>query len=251
MICTPAETRSSAARCAPSAGTASTPTTTLWARTSSASRSYGSTETRPIGCPSFDSSVSTTTAMLIPCSAKIEDEAIAWPRRPAPTSATLCWPWVRRIFRIASSRSSIEYPTPRLPNLPKFERSRRICVALMFVYSAISCEEILVLPIFRACVSTWRYRDRRAATPTFKRSATRPPFYWLYFVTALSVVPACLRLRLCNRTTERIRMDEVGKAPPSVDLHDRDPLAIFRFELWVAVDRDLPQLEAELIVRSR
>jgi len=43
-------------------------------------------------------------------------------------------------------------------------------------YSAISCDEILVLPIFRACVSTWRYRDRRAATPTFKRSATRPPF---------------------------------------------------------------------------
>jgi hypothetical protein len=29
-------------------------------------------------------------------------------------------------------------------------------------------------PIFRACVSTWRYRDRRAATPTFKRSATLP-----------------------------------------------------------------------------
>ena len=68
-----------------------------------ASRSYGSTETRPIGCPSFASSVSTTTAMLIPCSAKIEDEAIAWPSRPAPTSATLCWPCVRRILRIASS----------------------------------------------------------------------------------------------------------------------------------------------------
>ena len=46
-------------------------------------------------------------------------------------------------------------------------------------------------------------------------------------------------------------MDEVGKAPPSVDLDDRDPLPIFRFELWVAVDRDLLQLEAELTVRSR
>jgi hypothetical protein len=44
----------------------------------------------------------------------------------------------------------------------------------MFVYSAISCEEMRDFPIFRACVSTWRYRDRRAATPTFKRSATRP-----------------------------------------------------------------------------
>src|SRR5215813_9590452 len=66
----------------------------------------------------------------------------------------------------------------------------------MFVYSAISWEEILVLPILRACVSTWRYRDRRAATPTFRRSATRPP--WLDFVTAFSVVPGRLRLRLCK-----------------------------------------------------
>ena len=30
--------------------------------------------------------------MLIPCSAKIGELAIAWPRRPAPTSAMLCWP---------------------------------------------------------------------------------------------------------------------------------------------------------------
>ena len=119
----------------------------------------------------------------------------------------------------------------------------------MFVYSAISCEEILVFPIFRACVSTWRYRDRRAATPTFKRSATRPP--WLDFVTAFSVVPAALAARLCNRPAERIRVHVVDEAPPPVDLHDRDPLAVGGLELGVAVDRDLPQLEAELLVRSR
>src|SRR4029079_18321557 len=94
------------------------------------------------------------------------------PRRPAPTSAMLCWPWVRRILRISERSESTEYPTPRLPNLPNPERSRRICVALMFVYSAISCHEIRDLPILRACVSTWRYRLRRAATPTPKRSAT-------------------------------------------------------------------------------
>src|SRR5919109_3257165 len=64
------------------------------------------------------------------------------------------------------------YPTPRFPNLPNADRSRLIWVALMFVYSAISCEEIRCLPIFRACVSTWRYRDRRAATPTVSRSDT-------------------------------------------------------------------------------
>src|SRR5579862_7410551 len=68
----------------------------------------GSTVTWPIGCPTFAGSVSTTAAMLIPCSAKIDDDAIAWPSRPAPTSATLCWPCVRRILRITSSSASIE-----------------------------------------------------------------------------------------------------------------------------------------------
>src|SRR5512146_3259442 len=111
----------------------------------------------------------------------------------------------------------------------------------MFVYSAISCEEILVLPIFRACVSTWRYRDRRAATPTFKRSATRPPFFWLYFVTALSVLAVARSARLCNRPAQRVRMHVVGEAPLSVDLHHRDPLAVPRLELGIAVDRDLAQ----------
>ena len=46
-------------------------------------------------------------------------------------------------------------------------------------------------------------------------------------------------------------MDEVGEAPPPVDLHDRDPLPILRLELGVAVDRDLAQLEAELVACSR
>ena len=82
----------------------------------------------------------------------------------------LCWPCVRRIFRISERSRSIEYPTPRLPNRPKPERSRRIWVALMFVYSLISCDEIRSLPIFFAWVSTWRYRLRRAATPTVSRS---------------------------------------------------------------------------------
>src|SRR5436305_4682590 len=119
----------------------------------------------------------------------------------------------------------------------------------MFVYSAISCEEILVFPIFRACVSTWRYRDRRAATPTFKRSATRPPSF--DFVTAVSVVPAALAARLCNRPPQRVGVHVVDEAPPPVDLHDRDPLAVRRLQLGVAVDRDLAQLEAELLARSR
>ena len=40
-------------------------------------------------------------------------------------------------------------------------------------------------------------------------------------------------------------MDE---APPAVDLDDGDPLPVRRLELGLAVDRDLPQLEAELVV---
>jgi hypothetical protein len=39
----------------------------------------------------------------------------------------------------------------------------------------------------------------------------------------------------------------VDEAPPAVDLDDRDPLAVRGLELGVAVDRDLPQLEAELV----
>src|SRR6476659_9172619 len=82
----------------------------------------------------------------------------------------LCCPEVRRILRISAIRKSMLYPTPRLPNLPKPERSRRIWVALTLVYSPISCDEIESRPIFLACVSTCRYRDSRAATPTVSRS---------------------------------------------------------------------------------
>ena len=45
-------------------------------------------------------------------------------------------------------------------------------------------------------------------------------------------------------------MDVVDEAASAVDLHHRDPLAIRRFELGIAVDRDLPQVESELVVRS-
>ena len=40
----------------------------------------------------------------------------------------------------------------------------------------------------------------------------------------------------------------VDETPPAVDLHHRDPLAIRGLELGIAVDRDLAQLEAELVV---
>jgi hypothetical protein len=43
----------------------------------------------------------------------------------------------------------------------------------------------------------------------------------------------------------------VDETAPAVDLDDRDPLAVRGLELRVPVDYDLPQLEAELVARSR
>jgi len=56
---------------------------------------------------------------------------------------------------------------------------------------------------------------------------------------------------LCNRPAKGVGVHVIDEATPAVDLHDRDPLAVLRLELGVAVDRNLPQLEAEFVVRSR
>ncbi|HET9115652.1 MAG TPA: hypothetical protein VFN33_06120 [Gaiellaceae bacterium] len=39
----------------------------------------------------------------------------------------------------------------------------------------------------------------------------------------------------------------VDETPPAVDLDDRDPLPVRRLELGIAVDRDLAQVESELV----
>jgi hypothetical protein len=41
----------------------------------------------------------------------------------------------------------------------------------------------------------------------------------------------------------------VRETPPPVDLDDRDPLAVLGLEAGIAVDHDLLQLEAELVLR--
>jgi hypothetical protein len=43
-------------------------------------------------------------------------------------------------------------------------------------------------------------------------------------------------------------MHVIDETAPAVDLHHRNPLAVRRLELGIAVDRDLPQLEPELVV---
>jgi len=44
-------------------------------------------------------------------------------------------------------------------------------------------------------------------------------------------------------------MHVIDEAPLSVDLDDRDPLAVLRLEPRVAVDGDLAQFETELVAR--
>jgi hypothetical protein len=56
---------------------------------------------------------------------------------------------------------------------------------------------------------------------------------------------------LCNRATQGVRVDVVDEPPPSVDLDHRDPLPVRGLEPRVTVDRDLLQLEAELVARRR
>jgi hypothetical protein len=45
-------------------------------------------------------------------------------------------------------------------------------------------------------------------------------------------------------------VDVVDEAAPAVDLDDRDPFAVLGLEIRVAVDRDLAELEAELVLRG-
>ena len=80
----------------------------FFSRTASLMPRSSSITALPSGVPIFAWSVSKTAAIVIPCSAKIGELAIAWPRRPAPTRAMLCWPCVRRILRISLSSESIE-----------------------------------------------------------------------------------------------------------------------------------------------
>jgi hypothetical protein len=54
---------------------------------------------------------------------------------------------------------------------------------------------------------------------------------------------------LCELSPQRVRLDEVRERALAVDLDDRQPLAIASFQVGVAADVDLLQLEAELLVR--
>jgi hypothetical protein len=52
---------------------------------------------------------------------------------------------------------------------------------------------------------------------------------------------------LCNRSPEGVGLHVIREPAPAVDLHDRQPLAVFGLEGGVAGDVDLPQVEPELL----
>jgi hypothetical protein len=55
---------------------------------------------------------------------------------------------------------------------------------------------------------------------------------------------------LCGELApERVRLDVVGESANAVDLDDGEPFAIARFELGVAADVDLLELESELVAQ--
>ena len=84
-----------------------TPMTMFRSPTVSRRRASSLISTLPRRRPIFSGSLSKIAAMWMPCSAKIDELAIAWPSRPAPISAMLCCPWVRRILRISLSSESM------------------------------------------------------------------------------------------------------------------------------------------------
>src|SRR5207248_1204024 len=181
MIFTPDPTSSSATCCALSAGTAITPTMMFFSRTAVGSVRMSPTSIEPIAPPTFSRSLSKTAAMLIPCSAKIGDEAIASPNRPAPTV----------------TRS----------------------VVAEFVPWAVACDRAqpFCQPRVAPCVRPSQARPRGASLCSADPSA------------------------------ERVLVHVVHEDALAVDLDDGDQLAVARLQLGRAVDRDLLQLELELL----
>ena len=55
---------------------------------------------------------------------------------------------------------------------------------------------------------------------------------------------------MCEPATQRAGIHEVDERLLPVDLDDRDQLPVTSLELGIAVDRDLLQLEAELVPQS-
>ena len=74
---------------------------------------------RPARWPTCSGSTSKIATIWKPWSAKMSELAIAWPRCPAPNSAMLCWPEVRRILRISCDQRIDPVADAPLAELPE------------------------------------------------------------------------------------------------------------------------------------
>ena len=54
---------------------------------------------------------------------------------------------------------------------------------------------------------------------------------------------------MCELSTQGLRRNEVDERLHAVDLHHRNQLAVPRLELGIAVDRNLLELEPELVTK--
>ena len=165
--------------------------------------------------------------MLMPCSAKIGELAIAWPRRPAPMRAMLCCPCVRRIFRISPSSESIVVADAALAELPEGGEVapdlRRVDVRVLGDLLR-GDPRLPHLPGLRQHleVAGEAHRDHE---PSDDPPSLLPPL-WLCDTAGLCRRHHPLGVCLCNRLPERLGLDEVGEPAPPVDLDDRDPFAV-------------------------
>src|SRR6476469_3314453 len=109
------------------------------------------------------------------------------------------------------------------------------------------------LPIFLAWVRTWRYRLRRAATPTVNRSATATPC--VAVCNTAPIVPAriipCVgpleaRTLCVQFANKRGLVEVVDEGPLAVDLDHRQPFAVSLLELRHAADVHLREFELVL-----
>src|SRR5262245_24969961 len=110
------------------------------------------------------------------------------------------------------------------------------------------------LPIFLACVSTWRYRLSRAATPTVNRSVTPTPCVAVCNTAGIvpgGSIPCVSRFSgptLCVYPAQECGgVQVVHEGPLAVDLDDREPLAVPRLKLRIAADVDLAESRALLL----
>ena len=210
----------------------------------------------PIGSPTFDASESNAAAMLKPWSAKIVELAIAWPSRPPPKSAMLCWPWVRRILRISAMQ---DFDVVADAALAELAEPGEVAADLGRVDVRVLADLLRGDPVLAHLLGLDEHpevpaqarRDAhgqplagRAPSLACDLMAMRDRITTAAASAGITQYPS--RRSAPRRRRQTVRVDEVGERLLPVDLDDRDALAVRALELWIACDVDLLELEPDL-----